>query len=310
MTEARFDEYYPFEAAPGHHSIIPRWRRMAGLWCASGVVRADLGPTPGEPNPLQCWSWDGPWLGGGATWTATCAPGGVYVHGFYGANYGHKGVRAEGSGLLVARYDPAVEDIQLVHRPGVGAGGEVKDPDGWWEVPIAYMNAEAPQIVDLRTTVPLPHVVPPITEMPASTPRGLIYAISGPGTPLGPSWTGYMTVAYPHTSPRFAPGRNYRVSATYWMTENSIGAGMGGQVRLWVRDDPWAGGAGGMREQAVLYEGFGDLYQGQACSASLQVPNAGPGLVAVMECNTWTQQTCNFRFDANSCRVEVEDIGA
>ena len=156
MTD--FDAYHPFEDGPGMFSTMTRWRRMARLWgqldpagqgelggLCSGVVRAEYGPTPGEPNPLLAYQRDG--------LSISLTAGAVWVNGFYGFNRNWTALPTPGpvDGLVVARFDPAAQEVALVWRGG--ATDPVLDPEGWWEVPLAYVDAGG-VIHDRRTFVP------------------------------------------------------------------------------------------------------------------------------------------------------------
>lgn len=309
---ALFEDFFPMEIPPGNHSTMDNWRKMAQLWCADGVVLPHLSGSPQEPNALQVWAWDGSWIGG--TWNATVAPGACWVNGFYGWNEDHRNVVAVGSGLLVARYDPVAQTVALVHRPGVGIGGEVKDPTGWWEVPLAYMNAEAPQIVDLRRYVPLADLTPGIPEIPAWVPRGLMPPASW-GWAFGPAgqWdvgqgTTDLLVIYPGTVGFFTPGRSYRITALAAPQRIQDGTGTPNyNLDFFVQDD-----RGLLYNEVILRWNQGvqtSATSGSAWSGQVVIQGAQRNLAAGLRIAIHNAGHV-VRFPVGSLVLACEDVGA
>jgi hypothetical protein len=292
------EEYFPMEVLPGAHSTVVRWRKMARLWCSSGVVQPSRSTSPQENFPFSVYAWDFP------NGTVMVAPGSVWVNGYYGENRLAKQLQGVvNQGLMVVRFDPALQTIAIVFRPFVDIGGQIQDPDGIWEIPLARLNADL-SITDLRRLVPLPYLPPPVTEMPAWVPRGLVATSVGPGAPAGPGHVN-AHVAYPMSAPRFVPGRHYRVTASTWWTQNTTGTGIGGQVRCYARDD------GGERADAILYQGsqLTGANEGVFRQTSFLVPAFGTSAVVVVTAEPFAGENPLYVFPANSTRIEVEDIG-
>jgi hypothetical protein len=294
VSEAVLHHYFPFEAPPGAHSTIPRWRQMAALWCASGVVRPELSPVP-EPNPLQ------------TRWTGTeyvVNPGACWVHGFYGVSDSLKHVPGgPESGLVVARYRPELESIQLVYRPGVSPGGEIKDENGWWEIPLAQMNTDG-SVTDIRRIVPLPHVVPPVTEVPATTPKGWRgWYAEGPGSQIDVSAETNVVVWYGQGA--IEPGRDYRFTFLSSGQQLSTGPLPNSRVDCWVRDDLGER----RRETLVFNHQDADAMPGRQRGTQFVLRGLVSNVVAVI--TSYVSGTGNlWRWPASSAKVEVEDMGA
>lgn len=281
------EQYFPMEVPPGSHSTLTRWRRMAQQWCSTGVDRRSAA--------FQPWYWNG------TEQRFHMGPGAVWVNGFYAANSQEVDIATPGNnGIIVARYQPELQEVRLVFRPGVGIGGEVKDPEGWYEAPLIFLRDDA-YTQDLRRLVPLPWAPPPVTEMPAWVPRGLIGTSVGPAAATGPGHVSAHAAA-PFSWPRFVVGRSYRVRASWWFTTTTTGGGQGGQVRFYCRDDTH-----GEHGQVIMYQGAGQLGEGTFGNLALVVRNAGPGFLVVVAAEPWAGLTPNFLWAANCVRIEVED---
>jgi hypothetical protein len=286
------DIYVPFDRGPGAQANIERWRKMAQLFARTGVVRPKFmqwPPGSGEQHPLSAWQFVG-----GEIWIA---PGACWVNGFYGRNRNHIQIPASEAGLVVARLDPVAQEIRLVHRPGVGVGGEIKDPNGWWELPLAYFNGAGFQ--DLREFTPLEILPPPITEIPPWVPRGFMLALVGPETEVRPPFNEptNILVAYPSSYGWFVAGRSYRFQ---FLISNTVAGGIVG-LRTWAADET------GLRHTQQAWQGQVMAIGSIDKATSFVVRNCRPGFVAVIE---GTSSNANNFFAPWSCRIEIEDVGA
>ena len=308
MTD--FDTYHPFEDGPGMFSTMTRWRRMARLWgqldpagqgelggLCSGVVRAEYGPIPGEPNPLLAYQRDG--------LSISLTAGAVWVNGFYGFNRNWTALPTPGpvDGLVVARFDPAAQEVALVWRGG--ATDPVQDPEGWWEVPLAYVDAGG-VIHDRRTFVPRTGPPPGFT-VPTWVPSGLLAPIVlGPPSQLELP-TG--TFAVMSTALAVPAGRTYRVTASVanMQVMNPLEAGFS-RCELWVGDSA-------RTRRAVTWGGFASSGGGnpwnttgvqRSWSAQLTVDFTGSSAAAGID---YIGNGQYMRFPANAARIEVEDVG-
>jgi hypothetical protein len=286
------DIYVPFDRGPGAQANIERWRKMAQLFARTGVVRPKFTQWPpgtGEQNPLMAWQFVG-----GEIWVS---PGACWVNGFYGRNRSHIQIPASEAGLVVARLDPVAQEIALVHRAGVGVGGEIKDPNGWWELPLGYFNGSGFQ--DLREFTPLEILPPPITEIPPWVPRGHMLALLGPETQVVPPFSEPINVlvAYPSSYGWFVAGRNYRFQ---FLINMQVATGTVG-LRTWAADES------GVRHTQQAYQGptmaIGNIIK----TTSFVVRNCRPGFVAVIEATSTSQANL---FTPLTCRIEIEDVGA
>jgi hypothetical protein len=297
MTIALLDDFFPMEAPPGAHSTDVRWRKMARQWCVPGVVRPELGPTPAEPHPLMVWMWDRDGSATGVPGTVQISTGACWVSGFYGQLVSRHArlVCPPGAtgGLVVCRFDPTVQDITFVYRPGVGIGGEARDPTGVWELPLAYLDEANGAIVDLRRFIPLESMAPPITELPQWLPRGSLAVYTGPDTQLDFDFNGGdALVAYVGWEGWFTPGRRLRCSL--YCTPNIWVTGAEPAVAFWAADE--RGEQARHRHQLI---GTDDSF-----STSFTVEDVQPGLVAVV-----SAVGGNIRFQAHSCRITIDDAG-
>jgi len=128
------DEYFPFDPGFGASANATRWRKMAALWQADGVIS---GLTAG--------------ISGG---TLTVQPGALLIKGYYGELAAAKSFSPIGaSGTLVAQANLPTDNeyIQVTYRPGIvdyGAGGYQQDSNVW-EMPLWLVDGG--NLIDLRT---------------------------------------------------------------------------------------------------------------------------------------------------------------
>jgi hypothetical protein len=282
------------EVLPGAHSTVTRWRKMARQWCSTGVDRR---------SNFDPYFWDQP------NQRFHLGPGAVWVDGYWGGNTQAVVLNTPGNtGIIVARFQPELQEVRLVWRPGVGIGGELRDPEGWYETPLVYLRDADGYWQDLRRMVPIPWLPPPVTEMPPWVPRGIIGRAVGPGTPFpsgdpNAGGAGNVLVAYPATFPRWVSGRAFRFTLhTYWTA-----SGGSGRVRFWVADTQ------GVRTSLVLFDSFVSPYDGQIRTTSVVVRNVTgtfgtAEVVAVLSSEGGTPWPF-LHFPALNSRIEVEDVG-
>jgi hypothetical protein len=283
------EEYFPMAVLPGAHSTVARWRKMARTWCSSGVDRR-------SPR-FEPFFWDQP------NATFLLGPGAVWVNGFYAENSQAVVLQVPGgTGLIVARLQPEIQEVRLLWRPGATTGDELHDPEGWWDVPLFELRDADGMWWDRRRLVPIPPAPPPVTEMPAWVPRGLIGVSIGPASQWGPA-SGNVHVAYPFTWPRFVPGRHYRLNMWAWWTQQSAGTNIGGQVRLWTSE------AAGVRDSNILFQGGGTLYDAMFGVWSMGLTNFGEQAMIVLSAEPQGSMSPPWIFNANSVRMELEDVG-
>lgn len=288
------DQYLPFASGPGALTMMAGWRRMARLWCSSGVVRG-VGQELVQRNP----GWVEPGI-------FALYSGAVWVNGFYAEhNAPEIWLTTPGDdGLIVAELDleRPPGQIQFVYRQGLH---EVhQDPNGFWQTPLwdlrGYGNA-----VDRREFVPPP---PPLAteDLPAWVPRGLLTVANQQGELLlNPGENVLVNYVYEHS--RFAPGRHFRFTAYVEQaqyapstTEPQMCA-----VDFYVRDD-WSGER--VRVRVLERRGQGQNESLGTGTVQVTVANCGPGLVGVLQLSPSSAQ--QVRFPANGTRIEVEDMGA
>jgi hypothetical protein len=286
------DDFFPMETPPGAHSTITRWRKMARQWSVSGVVLSERGPHPQEANPLMVWIWDRDGSTTGTPGAVLISPGGCWVNGFYGQAVNHTQVPCPDTGLVVCRFDPAIQTISFVWRPGAGPGSETQDPDGWWEIPLAYLDGASGTITDLRRFIPLASMAPPITTLPPWLPQGFKTIYTGPPTQVDFDFNGGTAfVASPGAEAWFVGGRHLRC-AIYCSPQL-----LGGQPTIsYVAAD--ARGEQARHHHAMV--GQDDTY-----TTSFVVEGVQAGLVLVVG----QEPGPAARFPANCCRLTVEDYG-
>jgi hypothetical protein len=288
------EEYFPMEVLPGAHSTVARWRKMARQFCSTGVDRR--GPR------FEPFFWDQ------ANARFMLGPGAVWVNGFYAENTQAAVLEVPGGdGLIVARLQPEIQEIRLLWRPGANPGDGLKDPEGWYDAELFWLRNADGYWTDERRMVPLPWLPPPVTEMPAYVPRGFIGRQVGPGAPFpgapGVGGGGNVLVAYPATYPGFVSGRAYRFIVHTWWTNT----GGSGQVRFWVND------LHGLRFSQVLWNGSANPQEGTVRTTSVTITNlTGTINTAEVVAVISSEGGAPFPFlhwDANSSRIEVEDVG-
>jgi hypothetical protein len=132
-----FDEYFPFDPGFGASANAARWRKMANLWMADGVVANYL-------NQMNATI---------AASVITVQTGAVFVHGYY-AEITANQTFTVGTGTIVAHVDYNTEIVSLIYRDTVvdyGAGGFEQDANVW-EIPIWGVTGGA-TLLDLRNLI-------------------------------------------------------------------------------------------------------------------------------------------------------------
>lgn len=308
------EDFFPFEAPPGNHSTMDNWRKMAQLWCADGVIRPHLSHMTTEANPFSVYGYD--WASG----RVTVAPGGCWVNGFYGESraakvldVGSPGGHADG--MIVVRYDNVAQNMAIVWRPGVAEGGLVKDPVGWWEIPLARMwDGHDWPTTDRRRYVPLDSLTPGIPEIPRWVPFGQYPPgawgwAQWPPTQqdVGPGTTDLLVI-YPGTMSNFRVGRSYRFTFLASPVRFTDGTGVpNAQLIAYVRDDLGVRRQENLLQQSHFANASGG--QGTTVATTITITNGQPNLVAFLQLvihnagNIW-------RWPANSIVITCEDAGA
>lgn len=285
-----FDTYFPFDTGPGANTGVGRWRKMGQLWCDDGVARG-VG---------ELFDWKGFDNNGNVV---NLGPGGVWANGFYGelgvSPFRWIGVPTPGGdGIIVARLDPAAQQIQLVYRQGVNEGGPIRDPNGWWEV-LLYRIAY-PFWADYRRVVPVEQETG-LPEIPAWVPRGWGVTVNGPDTTVDRGNQEPVISSFTDHHPRWTPGNDYRVRA-YATCQRVAGPAVpfGADLRI-IR---WS-------DQAD--------YARKAISSSYERSVGNPTLAGWTELPIPSAENCQAvivstgsgtnRFEVNSCRIEIDDLG-
>lgn len=114
---------WPTDQADGSVSSEVRWRAMAKMWLASGVLRGAY--TEFLPSY--------------AASVITCQPGAVWLDGHYAELIAAVGTNVTADGLLVVRFTPADGKFELLFKSGVGQ--TPTQTTATWELPIASMAA-------------------------------------------------------------------------------------------------------------------------------------------------------------------------
>jgi hypothetical protein len=132
-----FDEYFPFDPGFGASANAARWRKMANLWMADGVLANYL-------NQLNATI---------AGSVVTVQTGAVFIHGYY-AELQNSQTFTVGTGTVVAQVNFNTEIVALVYRDGVtdyGSGGFEQDTN-IWEIPIWGIQGGT-TLLDLRNLI-------------------------------------------------------------------------------------------------------------------------------------------------------------
>src|SRR5262245_51454618 len=114
---------WPTDGADGSVANEARWRKMARLWCPSGVAEnygEQLAPTVVAGPAIQV------------------ATGAAWLDGHYAENESVQSIASTDNGLLVIRFTPADNLFELLWRDGVTTPTQT---EAVWELPIASMTA-------------------------------------------------------------------------------------------------------------------------------------------------------------------------
>jgi len=284
------DSFFPMPEGPGADVYQDRWRQMAMLWAPAGVVR-------GVGLELFAW-WDG------VTDQFIMESGAVWVGGFYAEMATAKWYPIPGLlGLVVARFDPLRNNVEVVFKEGAGHIF-VEDPDGWWEVPLFRFNG-AGSWTDERPFTPAVIPPPPVTEMPAYTPRGFILAGTWPPTltDIGPGLQEIFAWNIA-THPRYIPGRNYRFTL---QVGRQVVQRIGDPQYSFAGNMPW-----GVRDDAgERWRTF--IHNGGLMGQSFQPANTGSFIVAPAYGNATffihNDSTAPTRFSPGAITMSLQDVG-
>lgn len=141
-----FDEYFPFDPGFGASANAARWRKMANLWMADGVVANYPYGALAANRELYAST-----PTGNAT---TVQPGAVFIHGYYAEISTAQTISGLGTGTIVAQVNFNTEVVTLLYRDTVvdyGAGGFEQDAN-IWEIPIWGVTAGT-TLLDLRNLI-------------------------------------------------------------------------------------------------------------------------------------------------------------
>ena len=142
---ANFDEFFPFDPGYGASANAARWRKMANLWMADGVL-ANY-PLGAAATVSQLYATI-------AGTTVTVQPGAVFIHGYYAEITTSQTFTVGTNGTIVAQVNYANEVVALVYRDTVvdyGSGGFEQDAN-IWEIPIWGVSGGT-TLLDLRNLI-------------------------------------------------------------------------------------------------------------------------------------------------------------
>lgn len=151
-----FDEFFPFDPGFGASANAARWRKMANLWMADGVVANYLNQMNATIAGSQI----------------TVQSGAVFIHGYY-AEITASQTFAVGTGTVVAQVNFNTEIVALTYRDGVtdyGTGGFEQDAN-IWEIPIWGVQGGT-TLLDLRNLINPAVGLRWTASQPGSTPVG------------------------------------------------------------------------------------------------------------------------------------------
>ena len=133
-----FDEFFPFDPGYGASANAARWRKMAQLWMADGVLANYLN----QMNASIAGS------------VVTVQTGAVFIHGYYAELQNNQTFTVGTNGTIVAQINFANEVVALVYRDTVvdyGTGGFEQDTN-IWEIPIWGVSGGT-TLLDLRNLI-------------------------------------------------------------------------------------------------------------------------------------------------------------
>ena len=154
---------WPTDDAAGAITSEPRWRKMARHWAPTGVCPA----VGGELTPT---------LAGGII---TVKSGAAWVDGHYVEQATDQTLTATAAGLVVIRFDPAVNTAELLYRDAVSV--PTQDPAGVWEMAVARIVANV--LYDVRPWIATAGAFCTVEATAQYTPTNVetVVPFNGPG---------------------------------------------------------------------------------------------------------------------------------
>jgi hypothetical protein len=135
-----FDEFFPFDPGFGASANATRWRKMAQLWQADGV----LSQVTTQMHATMAGN------------TVTVQPGAVFMHGYYAELGVPRSFTVGTSGTIVAQANLATDNefVQLVYRDavvdyGTNPNTAYQQDGSVWEIPLWLIQSGG--LIDVRT---------------------------------------------------------------------------------------------------------------------------------------------------------------
>jgi hypothetical protein len=195
------DAFWPFDE-PTEGSLatsvnMTRWRKMANLWCHWGVVSGF-----GDGFVLREYHSGAVLIGTGAAW----------VNGFYGQRENWAWVETPGDdGMVKVRVDTGAQTMSLFFEAWQGWHSDPHAAHGVFEIPLYELHPG--RWVDRRYLVSN-EIVPGLPEIPAWVPKGTSRAEAlSAAADVGHGGT--VMFSFTDWVPGYAPGRTYRVTASF-----------------------------------------------------------------------------------------------
>lgn len=132
-----FDETFPWDKGFGQAASSARWRKMASLWQADGVVQNYL-------NGLNA-----TWLVSGSQ--VSINTGGCFIHGYYCEVQVAQTINVSGSGMIVARAQLANETADIYFKASALDYNGLEQSASNWETPLWLVSGTT--LTDMRNWI-------------------------------------------------------------------------------------------------------------------------------------------------------------
>lgn len=292
---SNMDAFWPFDEPEGQlaRSVnMLRWRKMAHLWCHWGVVSGF-----GDGFVLREYHSGRVLIGTGAAW----------VNGFYGERHNWAWVDTPGDeGMVKVRVDTGAQTMSLFFEAWHGWHSDPHAAHGVFEIPLYELWPG--RWADRRYLVSN-EIVPGLPEIPAWVPKGsTLPAVIDHQVDVGSG--GQVLMAFTDWLPGYAPGRTYRVTASF-MDAHQVG-GAAGILRVVLQAIRFSDQA--LLRQRTMLDLFSQVDQLRSGFATFLLPsdNAQVFIIAhhmIPDFPTVPTPGVTIRFPAWTARLEITDAG-
>jgi hypothetical protein len=285
MSTVDFETFWPFEEE-GRQANMSRWRRMGRLWLHNGVVQ-------GVGDQFIGLNYEA------ANQRFLVGTGAAFIEGFYGATANWTWVSTPGNdGMVKCRLDPGTQQVQICYENWHGFHDDPWAAHGIVETPLWEIWPDG-RFADRRLMVS-PDVVEGLETIPGWVPMGRRYEVDGPPgdaeVALGSNAV-QMNLSW---MPGFAVGRSYRVAGYASVSTGTGWSNSWAHLRAMDGATPFRDIRIARPIQPPPTQGWGEFVLHHVHADMQLCVQVGVGVGVGFG---------NCHFTANSCRIEVTDLG-